>query len=159
MLTWNFHLKSSNGGGNSYTFLLTDWNGWNAYHISSSIKWQNNLSHILIWIIQIVSCYFAAEALKQFYFPILVPVGIIGNFLSFLVRLFCNIIEAHSILLDPCWMKGVLYYRPIATTCNYRLGTCWQQFTVSPAAVNDSKTMCLWTFQLTQYPAHMCEVH
>ena len=25
-------------------------------------------------------------------------------------------------------------------------------------AVNSSKTMCLWTFPLTQYPAHMCEV-
>ena len=26
-------------------------------------------------------------------------------------------------------------------------------------AVNDSKTICLWTFPLTKYPAHMCEAH
>ena len=31
---------------------------------------------------------FVGDALKQYYFPILVPIGIIGNVLSFLVRFF-----------------------------------------------------------------------
>ena len=42
--------------------------------------------------------FFAGEALKQFYYPILVPIGIFGNILSFLVRTLADQIKPASVM-------------------------------------------------------------
>ena len=33
-------------------------------------------------------CNFAGEGINKLYFPIFIPIGILGNFLAFMVRLF-----------------------------------------------------------------------
>ena len=59
---------------------------------------------------------FTGDVIKQFYLPILVPIGVVGNFLSFLVRIF--IVSITVELKQPNYTN--LLFVPLTPAHQYR---------------------------------------